>query len=131
MTRSRWLFLATVWAACAAVGARADDPASRLAAARAALGGEQLLTPQTTFVINGTQRIDTRVAHRSAPFEISCALPDRFVWREESSGRGPTILGFNGRKLIANSSEALDRAVPSSSDPSRPAAKSGNVSVPD
>jgi hypothetical protein len=109
----------------------AQDAASRLAAARAALGADRLLAPKTTFVISGTQLIDTRVAHRTTPFEIQCELPDKFVWREESSGHGPTILGFARNKLIANSSQDMDLAVPTTSQPGRLATTAGPVSVPD
>jgi hypothetical protein len=99
-------------AATTLVVLHAAGPADRLAAARTALGGDRLLDATTTFVIKGTEQLDTRAAHRSAPFEIDSQLPDKFIWRESISGKGVNVLGFVKNKLISNSSMDLDLARP-------------------
>src|SRR5471032_2423879 len=79
-----------------------DASAGVLAAAREAMGGEKRLSAVKTFVATGrTQQVrgDNLVP---IEFEISCALPDKYIRRDEIPAQesGPTTIGFNGDDLI-------------------------------
>ena len=85
-----------------AVQTPATDPATVLAAAREALGGEKRLAAVKSFVATGrTQQVrgDNLVP---IEFEISCELPDKYARRDEipAQGSGPTTIGFSGDDLI-------------------------------
>src|SRR5690242_16139251 len=88
--------------ALGAMQAPAVDPASVLAGAREALGGEKRLTGVKNFVATGrTQQVrgDNLVP---IEFEISVELPDKYVRKDEIPAQesGPTTIGFNGDSLI-------------------------------
>lgn len=78
------------------------DPAPILAAARAALGGEQRLTGVKNFVATGRTRQVRGDNLVPIEFEIAVALPDKYVRKDEIPAQesGPTSTGFNGDELI-------------------------------
>jgi hypothetical protein len=82
--------------------AQAPTAESVLAAARAALGGEQRLTAVTSFVASGRTRQVRGDNLVPIEFEISVELPDKYVRRDEIPAQesGPTSIGFNGDGLI-------------------------------
>jgi hypothetical protein len=85
-----------------ALQAPAVDPATVLASAREAMGGDKRLAAVKTFTATGrTQQVrgDSLVP---IEFEISCELPDKYIRRDEIPAQesGPTTIGFNGDALI-------------------------------
>jgi hypothetical protein len=81
---------------------RADAAAPVLAAARAALGGEQKLSAITAIVATGRTRQVRGDNLVPIEFEIVMQLPDRYVRRDEIPAQesGPTMVGFNGEELL-------------------------------
>src|SRR5215470_5089263 len=78
------------------------DPASILAAAREALGGEKKLSAVKTIVATGrTQQLR---GNNLVPieFEIDVELPDKYLRKDEVPAQesGPSTSGFNGGTLI-------------------------------
>jgi len=99
--------LATAFVAAIAVFAQSapSDPATILAAAREALGGEKKLSAVKTIVATGrTQQVR---GNNLVPieFEIDVELPDKYVRKDEIPAQesGPSTAGFNGDKLIRTS----------------------------
>jgi hypothetical protein len=78
------------------------DPATVLAAAREALGGDTRLSAVKTFTATGRTRQVRGNNLVPIEFEITCELPDRFVRRDEvpAQDTDPTTMGFNGDTLI-------------------------------
>jgi hypothetical protein len=97
------------------------DASAILAAARAALGGDERLSAVKTFVISGRSRQVQGDNLIPIEFEIACALPDRFLRRDEVPAKedGPTTVGFNGDALIEGSPPAsvADDAEPAARQP--------------
>jgi hypothetical protein len=80
----------------------AGDPAKVLAQAREALGGDKKLAAITSFVATGRTRQVRGDNLVPIEFEISVALPDKYVRRDEIPAQesGPTSTGFNGDDII-------------------------------
>ncbi|MCX6543012.1 MAG: hypothetical protein NTV05_01210 [Acidobacteria bacterium] len=78
------------------------DAASVLAAARAALGGEQKLAAVTSFTATGRTRQLRGNNLVPIVFEMWCELPDKYVRKDEIPAQesDPTSSGFNGDSLI-------------------------------
>src|SRR5262249_21417552 len=78
------------------------DAAQILAAARAALGGEQTLLGVKTLVAAGRTRQLRGNNLVPIEFEINCELPARFVRKDEipAQDSGVTVSGFSGDTLI-------------------------------
>jgi hypothetical protein len=89
-------------AALRAQAPAAGDPAKVLAQAREALGGDKKLAAITSFVATGRTRQVRGDNLVPIEFEISVALPDKYVRRDEIPAQesGPTSSGFNGDDLI-------------------------------
>jgi len=99
----RGCFLVVVLAATSySVHGQTVDPATVLAAAREALGGDTRLSAIKTFTATGRTRQVRGNNLVPIEFEITCELPDRFVRRDEvpAQDTDPTTLGFNGDTLI-------------------------------
>jgi hypothetical protein len=81
---------------------QSPDAAQILAAARAALGGEQTLVAVKTVVAVGRTRQLRGNNLVPIEFEINCELPDRFVRKDEipAQDSGVTVSGFAGDTLI-------------------------------
>ena len=92
---------AVVLSAIVAFG-QSPDAAQILAAARAALGGEQTLLGVKTVVAAGRTRQLRGNNLVPIEFEINCELPDRFVRKDEipAQDSGVTVSGFSGDTLI-------------------------------
>jgi len=98
--------------ACLAIGliaaapsggtAQKKDPAAVLAAARAALGGEKKLSSVKSFTATGRTRQVRGDSLVPIEFEISVALPDKYLRKDEIPAQetGVTGAGFNGDELI-------------------------------
>lgn len=97
----------------------AEKAAQVLAAARAALGGDQKLSAVQTFVATGRTRQVRGDNLVPIEFEIDCALPDKYVRKDEIPAQesGPTSTGFNGDDLI--------QVPPPPSSPAAPARPGG------
>jgi hypothetical protein len=80
----------------------ARDASAVLAAARAALGGDQRLSEIKTFSARGRTRQIRGANLVPIEFEIWCELPDKYVRRDEIPAQesGPTSNGFSGDTLI-------------------------------
>jgi len=108
--RSLWIVLTAVSLATAARGAaqapqapaQAPDASAILAAARAALGGNQELAGIKAFTATGRTRQIRGNNLVPIEFEIWCELPDKYVRRDEIPAQesGPTSNGFSGDTLI-------------------------------
>jgi len=108
--RSLWIALTAVSLATTARGAaqaphalaQAPDASAILAAARAALGGDQKLAGIRTFTATGRTRQVRGNNLVPIEFEIWCELPDKYVRRDEIPAQesGPTSNGFDGDTLI-------------------------------
>ncbi len=83
-------------------GDQGKDPASVLAAAREALGGEKALSAVKAFVATGRTRQIRGQNLVPIEFEIACELPDKYVRKDEVPAQEsePTTSGFNGEALI-------------------------------
>jgi hypothetical protein len=90
------------------------DPAKILADAREALGGDKKLAAITSFVATGRTRQVRGESLVPIEFEISVALPDKYVRRDEIPAQesGPTSTGFNGPDLIQLPVPAAPPAMP-------------------
>jgi hypothetical protein len=73
-----------------------------LSRARQALGGDAKLSAIKSFVATGHTRQVRGEMLVPIEFEIACALPDKYVRRDEIPAQesGPTSAGFNGDGLI-------------------------------
>jgi hypothetical protein len=104
-----------VFAQCAAVGALAAlisrsapiaaqprDPATILAAARQALGGEKKLSAVKSFTATGRTRQVRGDNLVPIEFEIAVELPDKYLRKDEIPAQesGPTASGFNGDEWL-------------------------------
>ena len=108
--RSLWIVLTAVSLATTARGAaqapqapaQAPDASAILAAARAALGGDQRLAGIKAFTATGRTRQIRGNNLVPIEFEIWCELPDKYVRRDEIPAQesGPTSNGFSGDTLI-------------------------------
>src|SRR5712692_3210674 len=89
-------------AASYSVHGQTVDPATVLAAAREALGGDTRLSAVRTFTATGRTRQVRGNNLVPIEFEITCELPDRFVRRDEvpAQDTDPPTVGFNGDTLI-------------------------------
>ena len=78
------------------------DPATVLAAAREAIGGEKRLADIKTLVATGRTRQVRGDNLVPIEFEISCEFPDKYIRRDEipAQENGPTTSGFSGTALI-------------------------------
>ena len=74
------------------------DPATVLAAAREALGGDTRLSAVKTFTATGRTRQVRGNNLVPIEFEITCELPDRFVRRDEvpAQDTDPTMVYYPG-----------------------------------
>jgi hypothetical protein len=79
-----------------------SDPAAILAAARAALGGDNKIAAVKTFIATGRTRQVRGDNLVPIEFEIQSELPDRYSRRDEipAQDTGPTTTGFNGERLV-------------------------------
>ena len=108
--RSFWMVLAVVIPAIAANPTAqappspplARDASAILAAARAALGGDQKLAGIRTFAATGRTRQVRGNNLVPIEFEIWCELPDKYLRRDEIPAQesGPTSTGFNDNTLL-------------------------------
>jgi len=101
----RCLGLALVAAGLAvATGFAQPDPAAIIAAARAALGGDQILSNVKTFTVSGERARTLGGRPFTMMIEIACELPDKFVQEETSVGTftSSNRFGFNGDDLISH-----------------------------
>jgi|KBSMisStaDraftv2_1062788.scaffolds.fasta_scaffold131381_2 hypothetical protein len=101
----RCLGLALVAAVLAvATGFAQPDPAAIIAAARAALGGDQILSNVKTFTVSGERARTLGGRPFTMMIEIACELPDKFVQEETSVGTftSSNRFGFNGDDLISH-----------------------------
>jgi hypothetical protein len=104
-----------VFAQCAAVGclaaivtlsgavtAQTKDPATILAAARQALGGEKKLSAVKSFTAAGRTRQVRGDNLVPIEFEIAVELPDKYLRKDEIPAQesGPTASGFNGDEWL-------------------------------
>jgi hypothetical protein len=82
--------------------AKGGDPSAVLAAARAALGGDNKIAGVKTFIANGRTRQVRGDNLVPIEFEIQSELPDRYSRRDEipAQDTGPTTTGFNGERLV-------------------------------
>jgi len=80
----------------------AADATAILAAARAALGGEEKLAAVKSFVATGRTRQLRGNNLVPIVFEVLCELPDKYVRKDEIPAQEsePTTSGFNGDGLI-------------------------------
>lgn len=78
------------------------DPATILAAAREAIGGDKRISETKTLVATGRTRQVRGDNLIPIEFEISCEFPDKYIRRDEipAQENGPTTTGFNGDRLI-------------------------------
>ncbi len=108
---------------------QALDAPQVLAAARAALGGEQKLSAVRTFTATGRTRQVRGNNLVPIEFEINCTLPDQFVRTDEypAQDAAPTTLGFAGDGLIQIPPPAPARGGP---PPAAPAGRATNPSAP-
>jgi hypothetical protein len=85
-----------------AVTAQQQDPATILAAARQALGGEKKLSAVKSFTATGRTRQVRGDNLVPIEFEISVELPDKYLRKDEIPAQesGPTASGFNGDELL-------------------------------
>jgi hypothetical protein len=100
----RWLALWFVAATQTALLA-GQGPASPLAAAREALGGDERLSRVRSLTVTGNAtRVRPDGTTTEHPFELSFEAPDRFVQRTVLMAAGPTsafrLTGFNGQAVI-------------------------------
>ncbi|HEX7779025.1 MAG TPA: hypothetical protein VF424_07300, partial [Vicinamibacterales bacterium] len=79
-----------------------ETPATILAAARQALGGDAKLAAIKSFVATGRTRQIRGNNLVPIEFEIACELPDKYVRKDEIPAQesDPTSSGFNGDQLI-------------------------------
>lgn len=102
--RALAIVIACTGAFSALLLAQGPDPKQGLvlAAARAALGGEQRLTAVKTLTATGRTRQVRGDNLVPIEFEITCELPDKYVRKDEipSQDSLPTAIGFNGDDLI-------------------------------
>ena len=85
------------------IGYAQPDPAAILAAARTALGGDQVLSSIKSFTVSG-ERARNFSGHRlTTMVEIACELPDKFVQEDNTVGTfaSSNRFGFNGDDLIS------------------------------
>ena len=85
-----------------ASGDQPKDPATILAEARQALGGEKKLTAVKSFTATGRTRQVRGDNLVPIEFEISVELPDKYLRKDEIPAQesGPTASGFNGDELL-------------------------------
>ena len=125
--------VACLGAGLVAAGAdQAKDPASVLAAAREALGGEKALSAVKAFVATGRTRQVRGQNLVPIEFEIACELPDKYVRKDEVPAQEsePTTSGFNGEKLIQIPRPPEPPPAPPAKPPSAPAAGGAQVAAP-
>ncbi|MEO6238163.1 MAG: hypothetical protein ABIQ52_14290 [Vicinamibacterales bacterium] len=81
---------------------QAADPATVLAAARQALGGEKKLSAVKSFTATGRTRQVRGDNLVPIEFEIFVELPDKYVRKDEIPAQesGPTTSGFSGDELV-------------------------------
>jgi hypothetical protein len=93
-----------VTAGVAAQSPPRTDPATILAAAREALGGEQRISGIKTLVATGRTRQVRGENLVPIEFEMLFEAPDKFLRRDEIPAQesGPTASGFNGDELIVD-----------------------------
>src|SRR4051794_9778312 len=99
-------------AAATLAGAQSAPPdaaAGVIAAARAALGGEQKLAAVKTVVATGRTRQVRGNNLVPIEFEIDIELPDKYVRKDEVPAQesGPSTAGFNGEALIQTKAPAV------------------------
>jgi hypothetical protein len=84
--------------------AGSKDPATILAAARQALGGEKKLGAVKSFTATGRTRQVRGDNLVPIEFEIFVELPDKYVRKDEIPAQesGPTASGFNGDDLLVD-----------------------------
>src|SRR5215207_4496556 len=85
-----------------AAAAQTKDPASVLAAAREALGGEKKLAAIKSFTATGRTRQVRGDNLVPIEFEIFVELPDKYLRKDEIPAQesGPNASGFNGDDLV-------------------------------
>src|SRR5215207_1612263 len=85
-----------------AAAAQTKDPASVLAAAREALGGEKKLAAIKSFTATGRTRQVRGENLVPIEFEIFVELPDKYLRKDEipAQDSGPTASGFAGDELL-------------------------------
>jgi hypothetical protein len=84
-------------------GVSRDANATRvIAEARSALGGDGKLAGIKTFILTGRTRQVRGDNLVPIEFEIQAELPDKFARRDEfpAQDAGPTVIGFNGDRLV-------------------------------
>ena len=81
---------------------QSKDAAAILAAARQALGGQAKIDAVKTIVANGRTRQVRGENLVPIEFEISIALPDKYLRKDEIPAQesGPNASGFNGDELL-------------------------------
>jgi hypothetical protein len=87
----------------AGTGRAQPDPAAILAAARAALGGDQALSAVKTFTVSGEHMRDLGGHRLTTMVDVACELPDKFVQEDNTVGpfESTRRAGFNGDDLIS------------------------------
>src|SRR5215204_694603 len=96
-----------------AAAAQTKDPASVLAAAREALGGEKKLAAIKSFTATGRTRQVRGENLVPIEFEIFVELPGKYLRKDEIPAQesGPTASGFNGDELLQDPPPAAPPAV--------------------
>jgi hypothetical protein len=100
------------------------DPAAIIAAARAALGGEQTLSNVKTFTVSGERARTLGGRPFTMMIEIACELPDKFVREETSVGTftSSNRFGFNGDDLISHTYSEIGPPISTSTGKETPEA---------
>ena len=116
--------LAAAAAVSGPVAAQTKDPATILAAARTALGGEKKLTAVKTFTATGRTRQVRGDNLVPIEFEIFVELPDKYLRKDEIPAQesGPTASGFNGEEWLQDPPPPAAPAPPPAAAPAAPPA---------
>ena len=120
--------LAAAAAVSGPAAAQTKDPATILAAARTALGGEKKLTAVKTFTATGRTRQVRGDNLVPIEFEVFVELPDKYLRKDEIPAQesGPTASGFNGEEWLQDPPPPAAPAPPPAAAPAaQPAAAPG------
>src|SRR4249920_1754349 len=107
-----------------ATGFAQPDPAAIIAAARTALGGDQILSNVKTFTVSGERARTLGGRPFTMMIEVACELPDKFVQEETSVGTFTSAnrFGFNGDDLISHTYSDLGPPITTSTGKETPEA---------
>jgi len=119
--------LAAIVAFSEAVTAQTKDPATILASARQALGGETKLSAVKTFTATGRTRQVRGDNLVPIEFEIFVELPDKYLRKDEIPAQesGATASGFNGEEWLQDPPPPASPVAPAA-----PAAAPGAAAPP-